>query len=145
MCVVVTEQYNVTVNSEKLTGTEKYLTLYTRCRINRCCCNRVPMQFLADQSAQIAAPPSNRWHRSAAGAVQYTKICTHSQKLPLKMGEFVARNMLGCFKKINKLKKLLHLVGCLRHSTSDTRHTNVKIERRLRIVCRSRNVMVKST
>ena len=29
------------------------------------------------------------------------------------MGEFVARNMLGWFKKINKRKKLLHLVGCL--------------------------------
>jgi len=38
----------VTVNSEKLTGTAKYLTLYTRCRINQCCYNRAQMQFLND-------------------------------------------------------------------------------------------------
>ena len=31
----------------------------------------------------------------------------------LRMGEFVARNVLRWFKKINKRKKLLHLVGCL--------------------------------
>jgi hypothetical protein len=29
------------VNSEALTGTTEYLTLYTRCRINRCRYNRV--------------------------------------------------------------------------------------------------------
>jgi hypothetical protein len=29
------------VNSEKLIGTTEYLTLYTRCRINRCRYNRV--------------------------------------------------------------------------------------------------------
>jgi len=28
-CVVITEEYNVTVNNEELTGTAVYLTIYT--------------------------------------------------------------------------------------------------------------------
>jgi hypothetical protein len=33
--VVITEEFNVMVNSEKLIGTTEYLTLCGRCRINR--------------------------------------------------------------------------------------------------------------
>jgi hypothetical protein len=36
--------------------------------------------------------------------VHCNKSCIHSQKVLLRMGEFVARNMLGRFKKINKRK-----------------------------------------
>jgi len=34
--VIKTEEYSVMVNSDKLIGTTEYLTLLTRCRINRC-------------------------------------------------------------------------------------------------------------
>jgi hypothetical protein len=34
--VVVTEQWNVIVNSEELIGATEYLTLQARCRMNRC-------------------------------------------------------------------------------------------------------------
>ena len=34
-------------------------------------------------------------HRSAAVPVHCTKSCIYSKKMLLKMGEFVARNMLG--------------------------------------------------
>ena len=33
------EEYNVTINSAELIGTTDHLTLYTKCRINRCCYN----------------------------------------------------------------------------------------------------------
>ena len=36
MGVVITEEYNVMVNSKEFTGYTEYLSLYTRCRINRC-------------------------------------------------------------------------------------------------------------
>ena len=39
--VGVTEWYDVVFNSEELIGTTEYLTLYSRCRRNRCRCNRV--------------------------------------------------------------------------------------------------------
>jgi hypothetical protein len=39
--VVITGEYNVMVNSEELIGIAQYLTLYTRCRLNRCRYNRV--------------------------------------------------------------------------------------------------------
>jgi len=39
--VVVTEEYNVMVNSEKLIGTTENLTLETGCLINRCRYNGV--------------------------------------------------------------------------------------------------------
>jgi len=46
--VIVTEEYKVTVNGDKLIGTTEYLTLLTRCSINRCRYNRVRLylQFL---------------------------------------------------------------------------------------------------
>jgi len=34
MSAVLTQEYNVMVNSEELIGTTEYLTLYTRCCIN---------------------------------------------------------------------------------------------------------------
>jgi hypothetical protein len=34
--VIITEEYNVMVNSEELTGTTEYLTLQMRNHINRC-------------------------------------------------------------------------------------------------------------
>ena len=43
--VFITEQCNVTVNSEELIGTTEFLTLYTECRINRCRYNRVRLCF----------------------------------------------------------------------------------------------------
>ena len=58
--------------------------------------------------------PSQPCQRSAAISVHCTKSCTCSQKLLLKMGEFVARNMQSRFKQIHKeinKRKLLHLVG----------------------------------
>jgi hypothetical protein len=33
------------VNSEELTVTTEYLTLYTKCRMNRCRCNRVRLHM----------------------------------------------------------------------------------------------------
>jgi hypothetical protein len=39
--VVLTEKYNVMVNSEELICATVYVTLYTRCRVNRCRYNRV--------------------------------------------------------------------------------------------------------
>ena len=60
---------------------------------------------------------ADRWHRSAAILVHWTKAVYAVKKLPMRMGYFVARNMqsrLKCITKmINKLT-LLHLVGCLR-------------------------------
>ena len=41
MSIVITDEYNVMVNSEELIGTTEYLTLWTRCRINRCRYKRV--------------------------------------------------------------------------------------------------------
>jgi hypothetical protein len=43
--VVLTEEYNIVVNSEELIGTTGYLTLYTRCRVKRCRCNGVRLYF----------------------------------------------------------------------------------------------------
>jgi hypothetical protein len=44
--VDITEEYNVFVNSEELFGTTEYVTLYTRCRINRCRYNRVRLRCI---------------------------------------------------------------------------------------------------
>jgi hypothetical protein len=41
MSAVLTEEYNVIVNSEELIGTTEHVTLYVRCRLNRCRYNRV--------------------------------------------------------------------------------------------------------
>jgi hypothetical protein len=39
--VTITEEHYVMVDSEELIGTTEYLTLCTRCRLNRCRYNRV--------------------------------------------------------------------------------------------------------
>jgi len=36
VCVALTEECNVMVNSGKLTGITEYPTLWTKCHINRC-------------------------------------------------------------------------------------------------------------
>jgi hypothetical protein len=46
MSVVLSEEYNVVVNSDELLGNTEYLTLYTWCRVNRCRYNRVRLYFL---------------------------------------------------------------------------------------------------
>jgi hypothetical protein len=48
--------------------------------------------------------PSQPWHRSAAVSVHCTESCIYSKKVLLWMSKFVARNMQGWIKKINKWK-----------------------------------------
>ena len=68
-------------------------------------------------------------HWSAAVSVHCTKSCIHSQNELLRMGEFVARNMYGCFEKINKrlIKKnvcillVVYIIVLVTHG-----HTNIK-------------------
>ena len=67
-------------------------------------------------------------NRSAAEAVHCIKSCNYSQKVLLRMGEFVARNMLGWFKKINKRKSccillVVYIVVLMMHG-----HTNIKFK-----------------
>jgi hypothetical protein len=40
------------VNSEELIGTTEYLTLYTRCRINRCRHNRAALYVVSQRDPQ---------------------------------------------------------------------------------------------
>lgn len=47
--VIITDEYEVVVNSEERTGTRDYLTTQTRCRIYRCRYNRVRMHYQGDQ------------------------------------------------------------------------------------------------
>jgi hypothetical protein len=54
--VVITEHYNVTVNSEKLTGTTEHLTLQARWRTNRFRYKRVPMYFGKVVFVDISVP-----------------------------------------------------------------------------------------
>jgi len=65
-------------------------------------------------------------HRSAAVSVHYTKSWIYSKKVLLMMGEFVARNMVGWVKKINKRKSccillVVYIVVLMMHG-----HTNIK-------------------
>jgi hypothetical protein len=46
MSVVITEECNILVNSEEVIGIMDYLTLQTRCRIDRCRYNRVPLHII---------------------------------------------------------------------------------------------------
>jgi hypothetical protein len=39
------EEYNVMVKSDEIIGTTEYLTLYARCRVNRCRFKRVVLCF----------------------------------------------------------------------------------------------------
>ena len=72
---------------------EHFWTVYTAFgTIHRHCCR-------PQRSAAVSV-----WHRSATMSVYCTKSCIYSPKVILRMGEFVARNMLGWFKKINERK-----------------------------------------
>ena len=73
--------------------------------------------------------PFKPWHRLAAEAVRFTKSCIYSQKVLLRMGEFVARNMLGWFKNTDKRKSccillVVHIVVLVMIG-----HTNIKFTR----------------
>ena len=57
------------------------------------------------------AVPPHSGHQQAASSVHYTTSCKYNLVL-LRMGEIIARNMLGWLKLLIKLL-LLHLVGCL--------------------------------
>ena len=55
--------------------------------------------------------PSQPWHRSAAVSVRCTKSCIYIQKVLLRMGEFLARNICRA-----ELKRLINekFVACCR-------------------------------
>jgi len=55
--VVITEKCNVTVKSEELIGTARYLTLYVGCRINRCRYNRA-LQYMSAHSKASKLNPA---------------------------------------------------------------------------------------
>jgi hypothetical protein len=44
--MVLTEEYNVIVNSEELIGTTEYLSLWTRCSISQCRYNRFRLYYV---------------------------------------------------------------------------------------------------
>ena len=46
-------------------------------------------------NAPTLLPTGATWHRSAAVSVHCTQSCIYSQKVLMRMGEFVARNMEG--------------------------------------------------
>jgi hypothetical protein len=76
------------------------------------------------------------WHRSAAEAVHCNKSCIYSQKVLMGMGEFVARNMLRWFKKINKRKicwflLVAYIVVLVMHG-----HTNIKLKNPIIRICK---------
>ena len=52
---IITEECNVMVNGDKLIGTTEYLTLLTKCRVNRCRYNRfrLYLQFLRPATKSI--------------------------------------------------------------------------------------------
>jgi len=68
-------------------------------------------------------------HLSVAVSVRCSNSCICSQNELLRMGEFVARNMYGCFEKINKrlIKKnvcillVVYIIVLVTHG-----HTNIK-------------------
>ena len=66
--------------------------------------------LLPTGSTVVIEVPSQPWHRSAAVLVHCTKSCIYSQNVLLRMGEFVARNMEGRFKNINKRKSCFILL-----------------------------------
>ena len=86
------------VSGDKFAHSQQhFLTVYAAFgTMNPLCCRPVP-----------TVQP---WHRSAAEAVHCTKSCIYSQKVLLRMGEFIARNILCWFKNINKRKSCCILV-----------------------------------
>ena len=75
--VVLTKQNDVMVNSEELTGTREYLTLYTRCRISRYCYNRVRL-YSQSQSYGVHITSSlsraNMWGKVRACRILYEQF-----------------------------------------------------------------------
>ena len=66
---------------------EHFLTIYTAYdTMHRHCCRPVPR-------LRWNSVPSQPWNRSAAVSVHCSKSCVYSQKVLLRMGEFVTRNM----------------------------------------------------
>ena len=90
---------------------EHFLTLYTAFgTMHRLCCRPVPRLRWNWLTESV---PTQPWHRSAAEAVLCTESCIYSQRVLLRIGEFVARNMLGWFKRIDKWKDCCILLSCL--------------------------------
>jgi len=59
LSAVITDQYNVMANGEELIGNEEQLTLWARCRINRCRYNRgstLKLPFTQTQSLSSSTP-----------------------------------------------------------------------------------------
>ena len=50
MSAVITEDYNIMVNSVELIGTTECLTLQMTCCINPCCCNHVQKYMIKYES-----------------------------------------------------------------------------------------------
>ena len=78
------------------------------------------IQFLVQCTTSVA-------DRSAAEAVHCPKSCMYSQKVRLRMGDCVARNMLGWFEKINKQKICCILLVVYFFVLMMHGHTNVKL------------------
>ena len=76
------------VSGNKFADTlEHFLTLYTALgTMHRHCCQPVAR-------LRWNGVPSQTWYRPAAVSVHCTNSCIYSQKVLLRMGEFVARNM----------------------------------------------------
>jgi hypothetical protein len=51
--VVPTEKYDIVVNSEELIGTTDYVTVYAKCRLNRCRYNRVLLYIILIRTYNI--------------------------------------------------------------------------------------------
>jgi len=85
---------------------EHFLTVYTAQKCSWGWASLLPETCRADLKRSPAAI-----------SVHCTKSPLYTQKVLLRMGEFVAHNMYSWFKKINK-RNLLHLVGCLRRTST---------------------------
>ena len=85
--------------------------------MHRLCCQPVPQ-------LRWKCVPSQLWHRLAREAVHCIKPLYNSKVL-LRMSEFVARNMLGWLKNINKRNSciflVVHIVVLVMHG-----HTNIQ-------------------
>jgi len=62
-CVVLTEECTVMVNIEELIRSTKYLTLYTRCHINRHCYNWVRLYLILIIRFRVVVQCNTSTHR----------------------------------------------------------------------------------
>ena len=72
LCVVITEDYSLMVNSGELIGTAEYVTLYTTFRINRCRYNRVRLSMYVCVCVCVVTTCFGR-NRSLSGNTEYQK------------------------------------------------------------------------